>query len=188
MQKKILVKKSIMSGILVGLGVVVNTLSTNPVVGAMLFSIALLIIIECNLFLFTGRVGYIRLDENVINQLNETLLLNCVGILIPIFCAMPREGFFDAMFLASTYKFSYSAFEMFFFAIPCGALMFLAVHCSKPLITVFCVMVFILSKWEHCIALFPYLSVNYSMSNFLKFLTVVVGNSVGAVFTRKLLN
>ena len=181
-------KKSIMSGILVGLGVVVNTLSTNPFVGAMLFSIALLIIVECSLPLFTGRVGFIDYKDEIPNLL-IILLYNCLGINIPIILAIPKEGFYEALCLASTYKFSFNALELFMFAIPCGALMFLAVHCKNQLITVFCVMVFILSKWEHCIALFPYLcTTKFSVVNLFKFLSVVVGNSVGAICTRKLIS
>ena len=180
-------KKSIMSGILVGLGVVVNTLSTNPFIGAMLFSIALLIIIECSLHLFTGRVGFTD-HSYEIPRLVNILIYNCLGVQIPIVLASPREEFIDALVLASTYKFSFSAFELFLFAIPCGALMFLAVRCKNQLITVFCVMVFILSKWEHCIAMFPYLSVNLSVVNYFKFFVVVAGNSVGAICTRKLIS
>ena len=49
--------RGILSGMLVGIGVVVNILSQNQYVGAMLFSLALLTIILLKL-LYTGKIGY----------------------------------------------------------------------------------------------------------------------------------
>ena len=39
-----------------------------------------------------------------------------------------------------------------------------------------------LSGFEHCIADFPYLLMNWSMINVLKFLCIVLGNSLGSMF------
>ena len=48
-------------------------------------------------------------------------------------------------------------------------------------------MIFILSGYEHCIADFPFLLVNLSIENIAKFLMIILGNSLGAIFTYNLL-
>ena len=56
-----------------------------------------------------------------------------------------------------------------------------AVKNKITILTVFAVMVFILIGAEHCIADFPYLLFNFSWLNLLKFLSIVLGNSLGAI-------
>ena len=77
-------------------------------------------------------------------------------------------------------KFSRSYGEIVICGILCGVLMFIAVKSKKQIITIFCIMVFILSGYEHCIASFPYLIQCLSIDNILKFLLVVLGNSLGS--------
>lgn len=57
-----------------------------------------------------------------------------------------------------------------------------AVKSKKQVITSMAVMIFILIGAEHCIADMPYLVANFSFINTIKFLLVVLGNSVGAIF------
>ena len=47
-------------------------------------------------------------------------------------------------------------------------------------------MIFIMIGAEHCIADFPYFMFNFSWINLLKLLTVVAGNSVGAIVIERL--
>ena len=47
-------RTAILSGILIGIGVIINTFSQNKYIGAMLFAFALLTIIKLQLQLFTG--------------------------------------------------------------------------------------------------------------------------------------
>jgi lactoylglutathione lyase len=66
----------------------------------------------------------------------------------------------------------------------CGVLMFVAVSCKNLLITVFCIMTFILSGFEHCIADFPYFVVGtMSAEKFVKFMLIIAGNSAGSIVT-----
>jgi formate/nitrite transporter FocA (FNT family) len=51
-------RTAIIAGVLVGMGVIVNTSSDNKYIGSMLFSLALLAIIHCVFQLYTGRIGY----------------------------------------------------------------------------------------------------------------------------------
>jgi len=51
-------KHAEVAGFLIGLGVIINTLAANSILGAFLFSFGLLTIIELKLPLFTGQVGF----------------------------------------------------------------------------------------------------------------------------------
>lgn len=55
----ITIKKSILAGILIGLGVIINLQSENPIIGALLFSFGLLTIIRMQLNLYTGKIGFL---------------------------------------------------------------------------------------------------------------------------------
>ena len=178
-----LIKQSILSGFLVGMGVIVNVSLSNQYVGAMLFSIALLVIIECNLKLYTGRIGYV--NNTPIKDLMFMLLGNLVGVIIPIMVKYPLLQ--NQLLAISIIKFSKTYLEMFMDGFMCGALMFVAVHCKNYLITVFSIMTFILSGYEHCIANFPYLLMNFNVGNFIKFICLVLGNSIGSISINKMI-
>lgn len=180
----VIIKQSILSGFLVGLGVVINTKSSSPYIGAMLFSIALLVIIECGLKLYTGKIGYIK--NMSVKDLGIILLFNLFGIMIPIFAE--HALLHEQLFSVSINKFSKGYFELFLDGFMCGTLMFIAVHCKKTIITVFCIMTFILSGYEHCIADFPYLVFNFNIENLFKFLCIILGNSIGSITINELIS
>ena len=69
--------KAATAGFLIGLGVIINTLAANPVLGAFLFSFGLLTIIELQLPLYTGQIGFIS-EKKKIDLLN-ILLFNIIG-------------------------------------------------------------------------------------------------------------
>ncbi len=177
---KTIIRHSILSGFLVGLGVMINTIADNRYAGAMLFSLALLVIIECGLQLYTGKIGFAGTvpAENLAVMLVGNLLGSAVPMLM---VATQRPEVMEAMEAAADKKFSNTFPALFFYGCLCGALMFIAVYCKKMLITVFCIMVFILSGYEHCIADFPYLLLNFSMVNVLKYITIIAGNSIGSI-------
>ena len=54
------INKSLLAGILIGLGVIINTQTQVPIVGPMLFSFGLLVIINMQLNLYTGKIGFIQ--------------------------------------------------------------------------------------------------------------------------------
>jgi len=78
-------------------------------------------------------------------------------------------------------KFNKSFLQIFIDGFFCGTLIHFAVKCKKQLITSMAVMIFILIGAEHCIADAPYLMINFSLINLLKFLFIVMGNSLGAI-------
>lgn len=182
-----LIEQSIASGILVGLGVIVNTLSENKYIGATMFSLALLVIIECNLKLYTGRIGFISsLFE--IKQLSCILIFNLIGVTLPICLYSNSDGFIENLIVVSYDKFSHGCLDIFGCAVLCGVLMYVAVKCKDKLITVFCIMTFILSGYEHCIADYPYLCMNFTLENLYKFMLIILGNTVGSIGMRILIN
>lgn len=184
---KKIVRQSILSGILVGIGVIVNTVVENRYVGSMLFSLALLTIISCDLKLYTGKIGFIK--QVPVKNLIVMFFGNIFGVFIAVFSfGLYKPDVMDKLMLVSKLKFDADFFAIFCFGVFCGILMFIAVYCKNQLITVFCIMVFILSGFEHCIADFPYLIVNLSVINIVKFLCVVCGNSVGSIFTHYLMS
>lgn len=181
-----IIRQSVLSGILVGIGVVINTVSEDRYVGAMLFSLALLTIIHCGLKLYTGKIGFIRIVP--VRELGIMLLGNLVGVLVPVLAIASQRGeVMEKLLKVSENKFSAGYLSMFIFGCFCGVLMFIAVYCKNTVITVFCIMVFILSGYEHCIADFPYLAINFSLINTGKFICVVAGNSVGSIVTHALI-
>ncbi len=176
----VMFKQSLFSGMLVGLGVIINLISENKYIGAMLFSVALLTIIQNGLPLYTGRIGFIR--ENKITELLRVLAFNLLGSLIPVLMVVAcRSGFYGAVQGAAQRKFSHSFFQLFLLGALCGVLMLVAVYTKKQVITVFCIMVFILSGYEHCIADFPFFVLCPDTVRLVKFLCIVLGNSVGAI-------
>ena len=174
------ITRSVASGFLVGIGVVINTLAPNPIVGSMLFSVALLAIIKNQLLLYTGKIGFIK--EIPLKDLAIMYIGNLIGIIIPVFMVITqKETAYAAMLQSSMNKFANGYLALLFYGMLCGVLMFLAVLSKDTVITVFCIMTFILSGYEHCIADFPYLLINFSWVNLLKFLCITLGNSLGSI-------
>lgn len=175
-----ILKQSLLSGILIGIGDVIKTASDIKYMGAFLFSLALLTIMQNGLPLYTGRIGFIK--EYKITYLLRVLVYNLAGSVIPmLMVAFCKEDICNAILVSAKAKFSIGYLELFMLGILCGVLMLVAVYTKKELITVLCIMVFILSGYEHCVADFPFLVMNFSGENLLKFICIVLGNSVGSI-------
>lgn len=177
---------SILSGILVGTGVIINVLSPNKYIGSMLFSLALLTIIELQLQLFTGQIGFAIDKKFAFVEYIFMLFGNLLGISVVVVSLFPfisTSASYEQMFQIAANKFSHTHIQLLICGIMCGILMMIAVYCKNMIITIFCVMTFILSGYEHCIASFPFLVFAPSIVNLTKFLTIVVGNSIGSIIT-----
>ena len=182
----ILQKNAAIAGFLIGLGVIINTLAPNPILGAALFSFGLLTIIHMQLPLYTGQIGFIT--EKKISDLCWILIFNFIGIVFAVSLKIvPNDTFTLILQDKASIKFSKTLFQMFTDAFLCGTLIHFAVKCKQYIIIIMSVMIFILIGAEHCIADFPYLIFNFSFENCLKFLMVVMGNSAGAIFLENIL-
>ena len=144
--------KSIFSGMLIGLCADINN-RVGGICGAFLFSIGLLTICMLELSLFTGKVG----SSNDTKELFTTFVLNIFGVII--------------MRILFTFN------NMFVLGIGCGMLMQIGVTAYKknlPILTIMCVMAFILAGYKHCIAY------AYNSLDVVSFALIVLGNIIGA--------
>jgi formate/nitrite transporter FocA (FNT family) len=178
-------RTSILSGTLVGIGVIVNVSAGNKYIGAMLFSLALLTIIQCTLQLYTGRIGYLIDMRHSVPTYVRMLLLNFVGSCVVLLWFYNQNAEIQQNFIdIATTKFSHSYAQLFVCGFFCGILMFVAVNCKNTVVTIFCIMTFILSGYEHCIADFPFFIIgDITTERILKFLLIICGNSIGSIIT-----
>ena len=159
--------KSITAGILIGFGVIINTVSINPVVGATLFSFGLITIIAMGLPLYTGKIGYLRKED----ELWQILVSNLIGVICTIsLYLIANPAFKGGLYDTSLIKFSKGYIQMLACAILCGMLIHFAVKSKSTIVAMMAVIVFISIGAEHCIADFPFLIANLSVANIIKFI------------------
>lgn len=116
------------------------------------------------------------------------LLFNIIGSAIPtILIAICRKDLYKLFLHISEVKFANPIWILLIYGFMCGILMLVAVHSKNEFVIILCIMVFILSGYEHCIANSIYIIVDFSWINFLKFLSVVIGNTFGAILARQLM-
>lgn len=161
--------KALAAGLLISIGCKVNA-SVGGVFGALLFSLALLCIIQYKLYLFTGKVGY----NTKVFLLLKILAFNIIGAFIGGYI-------FNAMWCVTEahVRCTDTIYNILFKSIGCGALMYLAVDAGNKLVTIFSVAVFILCGFEHCVADAAYIGLH--IIEYPWFLPlVIIGNTIGA--------
>ena len=188
----------IMAGVFIGIAGTVFLAVPIPIVGAFLFGFGLLTILCNNFKLFTGAVGYLASQGRNTPAYLWTLALIWGGNLLGCFAVGSAVRFTRVAVLSGIVakaqaicaaKTADSWSSLLILAFFCGILMYLAVDTFKRdlppvirLINVFlCVMVFILSGFEHCIANMYYFSVAgvWSVNTLLAVLLMTLGNSLG---------
>ena len=185
------IASGVCAGILISIGGSVFLSCENKVIGALLFTVALLCICYKGYSLFTGKVGYLpeKADKEAFSVLLLGLLGNaigtvCCGFLLRV--AVPAIGA-AAETLCSGKLETQALWQTFVRAVFCGILMYLAVSIFRdsktPLAILFCIPVFILSGFEHSIADLYYFAASgiVSLQAFAFLWVVIVGNSVGGV-------
>ena len=180
-------KRMIAAGVFIGFGVIINTVAPNPILGAALFSLGLLGIIHLKLPLYTGQVGFKPNPAFLIPCLFFNWIGTCIVCLLYSFS---NNSFFENLQEAAESKWSQTAAHFFIGGILCGALIHIAAKCKNQIIIILVIMVFILSKMEHCIADIPYVFAldesNQTMA-MIKCCIVVIGNSIGALLIEYLI-
>lgn len=185
------IASGVCAGILISIGGSVFLSCENKVIGALLFTVALLCICYKGYSLFTGKVGYLpeKADKEAFSVLLLGLLGNaigtvCCGFLLRV--AVPAIGA-AAETLCSGKLETQALWQTFVRAVFCGILMYLAVSIFRdsktPLAILFCIPVFILSGFEHSIADLYYFAASgiVSLRAFAFLWVVIAGNSVGGV-------
>lgn len=172
---------SILAGFLIGIGDIALMQCDNRYIGAFLFSVALMSIIYFGLPLFTGRVGRMIQDGTYITCLC-ILVYNMIGVLLAVgsYMIMTPDGRQHVMDIADQ-KFGRGYLVLFLAGIMCNVLIHIAVRAKQPIITILCVMTFILCGFEHSVADAGFLLTPKRV--LLPWVMVVIGNTVGALLT-----
>ena len=175
---------SFLAGALIGIGNIALVSCENKALGALLFSLALLSIIRLGLPLYTGRIGKVitnKKQENLIAM----LIFNAFGAmaLCALYTLMDSSNY-RKMKAVCDAKYGKTYLTLFVAGIMCNILIHIAVSASREVITILCIMCFILCGFEHSIADAGYLIFNGSV---VKWLVIVAGNTVGGILTEFLL-
>ena len=188
---------AIFAGIFIGIAGTVYLCSANPVMGAFLFGFGLLTIVCFQLKLFTGAIGYlVEQGKNFHNYLFDLLLIwlgnlaGCAAVGYAVRATRTLNVIQAKVENIVAVKTADSPASLFILAIFCGMLMFTAVDAFKneklpavcrPVMVFLCVMVFILSGFEHCIANMYYFSAAdaWNINTLILTLLMTLGNSVG---------
>ncbi|MBR1867512.1 MAG: formate/nitrite transporter family protein [Clostridia bacterium] len=184
------IAKGIAAGIMISIGCAVYLACENKTVGAIGFSVALLIICYLKFSLYTGKIGFliVRRDKEYFSELTLGLLGNAIGVII---CGWLLSYAFPQMRSSaiSLYdaKLSQTFLQTIIRAAFCGVLMYVAVAVfsdkNSPIGILFAIPVFILSGFEHSIADMGYfaISMQFSLNAFGYIWTVILGNSIGSL-------
>ena len=177
--------KAILSGFMIAFGCIIYLMCPNKMVGALLFSFGLLTIVCRELYLFTGKIGYIR-QVGIVNIL-LTILGNFVGTyIIGTTIQLTRLPIAESVSSVVSTKLNDSIPSLFILSIACGVMMYLAVDSYKKsrswLFVILPVVIFILSGFEHSIANMCYFTLAnaWELRTFLLIGVMLLGNAVGS--------
>jgi len=187
-----------LAGLMIGVGGTVYLSVSNPIIGSLLFAVGLFTILVFQMQLFTGKVGYVF--NNKIKYYPLRLIVIWFGNLFGtyLYCQglhySRPELAIKAITVCNT-KLLQPIASTLFLAFMCGVLMYIAVDGFNnrknedigTYIGIFvCVSVFILCKFEHCVADMFYFGMMNGLSLFsftaMKYIVIVtIGNSLGAI-------
>lgn len=187
--------KSVLAGIMIGIGGTIYLSLDNKVVGASLFGIGLFMIVIYGFNLYTGKIGYLvdNFNFKYIKMLVITLIGNFIGTFFVGYIFKFTRIYsliHDKAKLLVDVKLDDSLVSILILAFFCGILMYLAVNTykenkdiSKYLGVFLGVIVFILCGFEHCIANMYYFSVAniWNLNTLLYLLIMILGNSLGGM-------
>lgn len=187
--------KSILAGIMIGIGGTIYLSLDNKIVGSILFAIGLFIIVVYSFNLYTGKIGYLinNFNKKYIRELIITLMGNFIGTFFVGFILKYTRIYTMISEKAKTLadiKLNDTLISILILSLFCGILMYLAVNTYKEVkdtgkyLAVFLgVIVFILCGFEHCIANMYYFSVSstWSLNTLLYLLAMILGNSLGGI-------
>ncbi|HIX57432.1 MAG TPA: formate/nitrite transporter family protein [Candidatus Anaerobiospirillum pullistercoris] len=184
--------KSLLAGILIGLGCVIYVASPIKYVGTFLFSLGLMTILIKGYYLYTGKVGdFVP---------SATLRLIYMFVLNGIACGATTYLFtltridLSAIDHVVEAKLNDTMLSSFILAMGCGAMMHIAYYCfskgKHPLYVIMPIMFFMLAGFEHCVAncgFFAMGKVNMVPEHWLRLALIVIGNGVGSMIFTKFL-
>lgn len=187
--------RAFITGTLIAVGGIAYLSCDNKYIGSFLFGTGLFVILNFDLALFTGKVGYAV--NNKPNYLFDLLIIwlgNFAGTAISALLVLCTRisGISEKASALCEIKTSDSPVSILVLAFFCGMLMFIAADGYKTIsnsagkaLTIFLpVVVFILSGFEHCIANMFYFSLAgaWTATSFGYLLLMSLGNAIGGIF------
>ena len=187
--------KSILAGIMIGIGGTIYLSVDNKVIGSFLFAIGLFMIVSRGFNLYTGKVGYIFNNKpKYLIEVLTTIIGNFIGTFIVGFLlkyTRMYETVNQKAYSLCNIKINDTIGSILLLSFFCGLLMYLAVDgykegkdsLGKHLPVFLGVMVFILCGFEHSIANMYYFSVSdyYTPKVFGYLGLMILGNGLGGV-------
>jgi len=178
------ISKSALAGILIALAGAIYLNSPNKIIGALLFSVGLISVLEFKAKLYTGMVGNIDSKDTFIECL-LALIINIAAA--ALFGVMYRVCFGQVEIFAAILN--QSVHKVLLEALCCGSLIYIACDIYKTtkniLIVLLCIMGFILSNSLHSIACSFYIALgNFSWKAIGYLGLIIIGNAIGALLVR----
>ena len=188
----ILIASSILAGIAISLGAIVN-LVVGPPLGPFLFAVGLFMVIALKLDLFTGKAGLLATKEFKPLNLLVVWVGNFIGcfmsgvIVLFTFPEATMEKVVSGATKIMTIRLNSPWYTLIVLGIMCGILMYMAVQGSaraemsyKPFVAMLPVAVFIFCGYAHCVAdMFYYSAAQMYTQAALPVLFVTIGNVIG---------
>ncbi len=187
----------IAAGFMVGIGGTVYLAAEHQVVGAVLFSVALLTILFSGMYLFTGKIGLFAERVNLPDALRLPIGLvgNWIGaVTCGLAVSYAKPSLVEAAKSLCQTKIALPPLRLLLLGAFCGVLMYAAV---KPatlktpsyLGVLFAIPTFILCGFEHSIADIFYFTAAgmFTANRTLTILLVVIGNTLGGMLIPALL-
>jgi nitrite transporter NirC len=173
--------KSIFAGFMIGIAGLIYTNVDNSWVGAILFSIGLIIICMFGYNLYTGKIGYIKSYKDI-----PKMLLYILGNFIGVYIMSLGAKTSTAEMVNA--KLQIPLYLVLLRSMGCGFLMYIAVDGykrTKNIISIVCcIPAFILAGFEHSIADLFYVCcsgiLNWQVVGFI--VLVIFGNALGALW------
>lgn len=172
--------KAIFAGFMIGIAGTIYLKVEPSWIGAILFSIGLIIICLNGFNLFTGKIGYIKSYKEI-----PMMLVYILGNLLGV-AAIAFITAVDANELVIN-KLTIPYHLVLLKSIGCGFLMYLAVNSYKIknsiIAIVGCVAAFIICGFEHSIAdmFYMFCSNGFSIDKVIFIIIVLLGNTIGAL-------
>lgn len=189
--------KSMLAGVLIALaGAIYLVFTNNPnipvdhqffanVAGAFLFSIGLIAVIAMKANLYTGKIGYVATKNKALRAFWMLVINLGIAFLVGLLFRGANINEFNP-FGPDSARLLKPWYKMFFDGFGCGVLIYLAVELYNKtksfLPVILCVMAFILSGAEHCVADAFYYGAGTLTLKGLGYLGLaVLGNTVGSI-------
>lgn len=195
--------KGILAGIAISLGgwlcLRANVVSLNNIIGSFLFAFGLILIVNFDFYLYTGRICYLYENKEPKKWLHLLIGLfgNLIGcVIMGVFMRLCFKESLDRLFLNLDVMIkSKLTDDWYIVAIKsflCGMLVYLAVegfkkienNLGKYVVLVLCIGGFVFAGFEHCVAnMFYYaLASSYTFKTALVLLLCILFNSIGGLF------